>query len=230
MDRRKIAALLCGTLLLAGCGNAKAEEKSIEGTIAPAQMEEIQPDDNSGNEDEKSSEMVQEEENEKGGTVVIESGPDKKIYETGSLVYTLHDFKVYGSSEEAGIDRKDLLLTDARNYMDRSIFLVMQVDINNIDFVGDDEKGEINVSRFTISPNQPDEALQWEGSYPVYLQEHGTGETDYYHLLVNPGETKSVAIGFYVPVKDADELRSQCKISLYGSYDEGYMYEIPKVR
>lgn len=88
----------------------------------------------------------------------------------------------------------------------------------------------MNISCLTIAPNEPDEALQWEGSYPVYLKEPGTGETDYYHVWVKPGETKTVMIGFYVPVKDVGELRSQCKISLYGSYEEGYVYEIPKVQ
>ncbi len=285
-DRRKLAVLLCGVLLLTGCGNAKTEESVGDEPSALTRSEEIQPDNDSRDEnaEESAGDTVQKEENAnesngatalggkdadksagnktqgqentnesgkdteqngqntdetgntaqgqetgKEGTLVIEAGPDKKLYETGSLIYTLHDFKLYESPDEAGIDRRDLELADARYYMDRSIFLMMQADIHNIDFEGDDEKGELNVSRFIISPNQQDEALQWEGSYPVYVKEHGTGETDYYHVYVKPGETKTVTIGFYVPVKDAGELKSQCKISFFGSYEEGYVYDIPEV-
>ena len=123
------------------------------------------------------------------------------------------------------------MTADAEYYMDRSKFLTVQVDINNLDFAGDekDGEGEMNLSLFTVSPNEPDESLQWAGSYPVYLSESGEQEK-YYHVWVKPGETKTVTIAFYVPVKDITELRSQCKISLYGSYEEGYVYEIPEVR
>ena len=90
----------------------------------------------------------------------------------------------------------------------------------------------IQGSLFTIAPNEPDEPLQWAGSWPVYLSEPGANPTEngkYYHIWVKPGETKTVTIGFYVPVKDSTELRSRCKISLYGLYEEGYLYDIPEV-
>lgn len=224
--KRKTAALLCGVLLLAGCGNAKTQENTMDTAgeaERPVQTEEtLQEDGDIG---------AQADRDEKGdGAVVIEAGPDKKIYEAGSVTYTLYDFKLYESPEEAGIDPNEMLTIDAKYYMDRSIFLTVQADLRNIDYTGGDKEGEINVSQFTIAPNQQDETLQWEGSYPVYLSEHGTEETDYYHVYVKPGEVKTVTLGFYVPVKDAGELRSRCKISLYGSYDEGYVYEIPKVQ
>lgn len=238
-NKRMTAAVLCGMVLLSGCGKAEA----VSGEAASAVQEETEVDiqeENQGNVQEETSqsnddsavaESAQENGNAGEGVVVIEAGPEKQLYEDGNLVYTLHDFKLYDSPEEAGIDQDKLMTADAKYYMDRSKFLTVQVDINNLDFAGDekDGEGEMNLSLFTVSPNEPDESLQWAGSYPVYLSEPGEQEK-YYHVWVKPGETKTVTIAFYVPVKDITELRSQCKISLYGSYEEGYVYEIPEVR
>jgi len=38
------------------------------------------------------------------------------------------------------------------------------------------------------------------------------------------GETKTVTLGYYVPVKDIEELCSRCIISISGSYDAGYTF------
>ena len=226
-NKNMMAVILCGAILLSGCG--KAETGSGE-------MAQVGGADVTG---EISGEVSGEDEPDEGGTeagagegaVVIETGPEKFLYEDGNLTYTLHDFKLYDSPEEASIDQDKLMTIDARGYMDRSIFLTVQVDIKNIDFQGDgkDGEGELNVSLLTISPNEPDASLQWAGSYPVYLSEPGK-DSSYYHVWVKPGETKTVTVAYYVPVKDAAQLRSQCKISLYGSYEEGYLYDIPKVQ
>lgn len=237
-NKRMTAAFLCGMVLLSGCGKAEA----VSGDAASAVREEagvdVQEENQSNiqetaqsNDDGAGAEAAQENGNAGEGVVVIEAGPEKQLYEDGNLVYTLHDFKLYDSPEEAAIDKDKLMTADAEYYMDRSKFLTVQVDINNLDFSGDekDGEGEMNLSLFTISPGEPDESLQWAGSYPVYLSEPGEQEK-YYHVWVKPGETKTVTIAFYVPVKDSAELRSQCKISLCGSCEEGYVYEIPEVR
>jgi hypothetical protein len=222
-NKRMTVMVLCSVLLLAGCG--KGNESSI-------QTEDIRQVQNAGENDYSTGEQELADSNEEDDSVVIAFGPDRQLYEEGSIIYTLHDFKLYGSPGEASVSTDELVMADAEYYADRSKFLTVLVDIHNIDYAGDnkDDGGEMNISCLTIAPNEPDEALQWEGSYPVYLKEPGTGETDYYHVWVKPGETKTVMIGFYVPVKDVGELRSQCKISLYGSYEEGYVYEIPKVQ
>ncbi len=226
-NKRLMAVILCGAILLSGCG--KAENGSGE-------MAQVGGADVTG---EISGEVSGEDGPDEGGTeagagegaVVIETGPEKLLYEDGNLTYTLHDFKLYDSPEEASVDQDKLMTIDARDYMDRSKFLTVQVDIKNIDFQGDgkDGEGELNVSLLTISPNEPDESLQWAGSYPVYLSEPGK-DSSYYHVWVKPGETKTVTVAYYVPVKDAADLRSRCKISLYGSYEEGCLYDIPKVQ
>ena len=44
------------------------------------------------------------------GSVVIEAGPEKQLYEVGNVVYTLHDFKLNDSPQEASIDSDKLVL------------------------------------------------------------------------------------------------------------------------
>lgn len=232
MKNKRIGmAVLCGMLLLGGCGNARAVESVQEN---PDQAEEIQQDggladdgsdreniDGSGTETSGASEDAGDD------AVLIEVGPDKEIYEeAGSMTYMLHDFRLYESPEDAAIDSDELHTIDAEYYADQSMFLVMQADIRNIDYQGYDGVEEINLSTFTIAPKEQDDSLQWDGSLPVYLSESGVGDS-YYHMALKQGESKTVTIGFYVPVKNIEELCSQCRISISGCMDEGYVFEIP---
>lgn len=232
-NKRMTAAVLCSILILSGCGNGSAQAGEMEQDNS-ARTEDIRQGQETGTKETGKDVGSGEQTIDRGkeDSVVIEFGPDKPLFEEGSVIYTLHDFKLYESPQEASIPPDELMTADAAYYADRSKFLMVWADIHNVDYAGDnkDGEGEMNITCLTIAPGEPDEALQWEGSYPVYLQEHGTGETDYYHVWVKPGETKTVAIGFFVPVKDERELCSQCIISLYGSYDEGYVYGIPKVQ
>lgn len=237
-NKRMTAAVLCGIVLFSGCGRTEAGSGDVVSAVQEVAGVNVQEDDQSNiqetsqsNDNSAGAGSAQENENAGEDMLVIETGPEKQLYEDGNVVYTLHDFKLYDSPEEAAIDKDKLMTADAEYYMDRSKFLTVQVDINNLDFAGDekDGEGEMNISMFIISPNEPDESLQWAGSYPVYLSEPGEKEK-YYHVWVKPGETKTVTIAFYVPVEDTAKLRSQCKVSLYGSYEEGYVYDIPEVR
>lgn len=224
MKKIIIAVSVCSILLLGGCKSGEINEASQvisdqeeEGKVEPVTMEEV-----TQNESTSGDEEVGE------GKVVIEAGPDKKIWNDGSIIYTMHDFKLFESPQAALIDSKNMDTIDAEYYADRSIFLLLQVDINNIDAPGDYEDGSINVSRFTIVPKQQGD-MDWEGSWPVYLSEPGEGP-DFYHVLINKGETKTIAIGFFVPVSSAEELCSKCQIAMNGSYDDGYLYEIPEIK
>ena len=235
MKNKKIGmVMLCGMILLGGCGNAGVSGNEQEN---PAQPEEIRQDsdeqaENGGNQgdvDGSSAEIPKPGEEAGDGEVVIKVGPDQAIYESGSMVYTLHDFKLYESPEDASIDPKELQMADAEDYADRSKFLMVQVDIYNIDYEGYNGDEEMNLSTFTVAPKELDDSMQWGGSLPVYLSESGE-EQEYYHMKTKPGETKSVAIGFYVPVKDVGELCAKCVISISGCMDEGYVFEIPQFR
>lgn len=228
-NKNWVAMLLCGAMLLGGCGNSGTDTKEAVVEDVSAQEELIKEADIQENLAEKVDTSGASAEN---GSLVIEAGPDKPVYESGSLIYTLHDFKLYESPEDVSISEDKMVLEDARSYAARSKFLLMQVDIQNIDYQGDgnDGDGEMNLSLFTIAPKEQNESDEWVGSLPVYLSEPGQRASDYYHVFVKPGETRTIAVGFYVPVNDSEELRSQCRISLYGSMDEGYVYEIPKVQ
>lgn len=238
-NKNWVAMLLCGALLLGGCGSSGSDTKETgveEVSAQEAGVEEAGAGEaeaqGAGGEGSSADETGTSSAAAGGGSLVIETGPDKAVYDSGSLVYTLHDFKLYESAQDVSISEEKMVLEDARSYADRSKFLLMQVDIQNIDYQGDDNdgKGEMNLSLFMIMPKEQDESDQWGGSLPVYLSEPGQGEMGYYHVFVKPGETKTVTVGFYVPVSDGEELRSRCRISLYGNMDEGYVYEMPEVQ
>ena len=213
--KKIVTALLCGVLLLGGCGRqeTQSEEDITEDTPVEENEEEAKINPLKGTED---------------GRIVIEVGPDKAVWGQGLMTCTLHDFQLYASPEEAGISSDKLVMTDADSYADQSIFLLMQADINDQGYISFEEDGTVNVSMFTIEPKEPVENADWTCSYPVYLSEPGTGAANYYHAAVNEGETKTVSIGYYVPVKNAEELHTQCRIVISGCHDEGYVYEIPE--
>lgn len=210
-NRKKgiVTALLCGVLLLGGCGSQGTPEEELT-----------------------AEDILQEESAKEGaaqnGSIVIEIGPDKAVWGEGSMTCTLHDFQVFDSPKDASVSEDEMYTLDAERYADQSIFLLMQADFQDQGYVSHEADGTVNVSMFTIESETPVEGVDWSCSYPVYLSEAGTGPTNYYHAAVNEGETRTVTIGFYVPVKDAEELRTQCRIVLSGCHDEGYVYEIPE--
>lgn len=210
-NRKKgiVTALLCGVLLLGGCGSQGTPEEELT-----------------------AEDILQEESAKEGaaqnGSIVIEIGPDKAVWGEGSMTCTLHDFQVFDSPKDASVSEDEMYTLDAERYADQSIFLLMQADFQEQGYVSHEADGTVNVSMFIIEPKAPVEGVDWSCSYPVYLSDAGTGSTNYYHTAVNEGETRTVTIGFYVPVKDAEELRTQCRIVISGCHDEGYVYEIPE--
>lgn len=237
--KKIVTALLCSVLLLGGCGSPKtqSEEDTPEDMLVEENEENAKLAAQSSEEADGGQEALPEDENAgmmnplKGtedGRIVIEVGPDKAVWGQSLMTCTLHDFQLYASPEEAGISRDKLVMTDADSYADQSIFLLMQADINDQGYISFEEDRTVNVSMFTIEPKEPVENADWTCSYPVYLSEPGTGASSYYHATVNEGETKTVSIGYYVPVKNAEELHTQCRIVISGCHDEGYVYEIPE--
>ncbi len=250
-NSRIFVLALCGICLLGGCGSRNGEEREKEEAVMAAAenaQEDLHETDAVAGEDILSSSDTMAGDNTAGSTtdstdnsanntdnnadgteagseneLVIEMGPDREVWEEGNVICTLHSFRLYDSPGDVSVNEDDMYTIDARSYMDRSKFLLMQVDIHNIDYKGDPDDGSINVSRFMIVPEEYGGLGDWDNSYPVYLSEAGTGETDYYHVMVDEGETKSFTIGYYVPVKDAGELRSKCRIVVSERY-----FEIPE--
>lgn len=257
--RRIGAVILCCALLLGGCGRqekeAAPEAEAAEeadgqtasgestGKEGAAAQEGTDSPDGSGEDagtgdgesfggQETSADGQSSPAQAGQGAVVIEMGPDKKVWAEGSMVCTLRGFTLYDSPEQASIDETSLRTEDAGSYMDmpdgsRSRFLLVQAELDNLDYPGD-EDGSLNVSMFTIVPAQAQEMDWWGCSYPVYVSDGGKGETDYYHVPVNMGESRTITLGFYVPVKDGQELRTRCRVGLYGNPDDEYMYQIPE--
>lgn len=236
-NSRIFVLALCSICLLGGCGSRNGEEREKETAILAA-AENMQEDlhktdapddtDNSTNGTDNSADSASNNTNgtansAKENALVIEMGPDKEVWEEGNVICTLHSIRLYDSPGDVSINEDDMYTIDARSYMDRSKFLLMQVDIHNIDYKGNPDDGSINVSWFMIGPEEDGGLGDWYNSYPVYLSEAGTGETDYYHVMVDEGETKSFTIGYYVPVKDVGELRSKCRIMVGEQY-----FEIPE--
>lgn len=243
-NRKKgiVTALLCGVLLLGGCGSHGTPEEELTAEDILQEESAKEGAAQNGGEDEKqqdksmvenapqdgSTDQVQPVKGTENGSIVIEIGPDKAVWGEGSMTCTLHDFQVFDSPKDASVSEDEMYTLDAERYADQSIFLLMQADFQDQGYVSHEADGTVNVSMFTIEPETPVEGVDWSCSYPVYLSDAGTGPTNYYHAAVNEGETRTVTIGFYVPVKDAEELRTQCRIVLSGCHDEGYVYEIPE--
>ena len=242
-NRKKgiVTALLCGVLLLGGCGSQGTPEEELTAEDILQEESAKEGAAQNGGEDEKqdknmvenapqdgSTDQVQPVKGTENGSIVIEIGPDKAVWGEGSMTCTLHDFQVFDSPKDASVSEDEMYTLDAERYADQSIFLLMQADFQDQGYVSHEADGTVNVSMFTIEPETPVEGVDWSCSYPVYLSDAGTGPTNYYHAAVNEGETRTVTIGFYVPVKDAEELRTQCRIVISGCHDEGYVYEIPE--
>lgn len=224
---RLIFVMACSMLLLGGCGEQKTQEEVV---VPVAEGEPVRED--TALEEEDAGAI--DEESTTGevcaaDAVTIEIGPDKGVYQEGNMVCILHDFKLYESPEDASVSWDEMETVDAQSYLDKSKFLMLQADISNVDYKGDDEDGSINLSMFTIGPKQQEESAGWWGSLPVYLSEAGKG-ADFYHVQVKEGETKTVAIGFFVPVEDVGQLCRECKIVIMGCYEEGYLFDIPQMQ
>lgn len=227
-NRRITAVVLCSILLLGGCQSQETAKQEPESQDA---AEEVQEDMGSADASEGAESAAgpgqtpgnADNTDSTEGAVVIEMGPEKEVWQDGNLICTFRNFCLYEKPEDAAISPGDMETADAGYYMDRSKFLMMEAEINNIDYKGSDDES-FNVSLFLIAPRGGEEYAGWSGSYPAYVSEAGKGETNYYHVFVGEGETKTVKIGYYVPVKDADELRSACQLAVGEQY-----FEIPEM-
>ena len=140
-NKRKTAIVFCSIMLLGGCGNAGTGV--VETALEPrAQETETAQSDNSAETDGVREVPAQIAGNTAADVVVAEAGPDKPLYDTGNLIYKLYGFQLYESPEEAAIAQDAIKIEDAREYMDKSKFLTMQAEIQNIDYPGDESDGD----------------------------------------------------------------------------------------
>ena len=160
----------------------------------------------------------------KDGVVEIKTGPKEIVDETSNVTYRLYDAQFFSNIDEAGIDysEDDLALEFLKP--EEAGFILMKMDVENIDHPGDDY-GTINISSVIIEPRDYDEETDWTGSSPNYFVPHQEGK-NFFGLSVEPGETKTCTIGFFVDTTDASK-KDDYVVDYVGYRENGYVFEIP---
>ena len=128
-------------------------------------------------------------------------------WKAGALEITVDEVTVFNSIYEAGIDKDDLsFFTDETENMQ---LLVLQITVMNDDVVFFDEMN------YAVGHLMASDAFEgwnvlrgdkYESFEPQYFSEHNTlsEETrDYWIGKLNPGETKTIKLGYFIP--DADQ-------------------------
>ena len=154
---------------------------------------------------------------EKDGVVLI-------IDESSNVTYRLYDAQFFSNIDEAGIDYSEDDLAVELLDPKESGFILMKMDVENIDHPGDDY-GTINISSVIIEPRDYDEETDWTGSSPNYFVPHQEGK-NFFGLSVEPGETKTCTIGFFVDTTDASK-KDDYVVDYVGYRENGYVFEIP---
>lgn len=199
-----LSACLC---LCIGCGkNEQSADEEEEQTVSVK----------------KSKEM--DIQKVKEGAIELKSGPKELIKETANVNYRIYDAQFFSNIDEAGIEyNEDDLSLEILEPKD-SGFILMKMDVENIDYVGDDY-GTLNISSIMLEPRDYDIDDEWSGGSPNYFTPHQEGQ-NYFGLSVEPGETKTCTIGFFV--KDTDAAKKDNYIIDYcGTREDGYVFEIP---
>lgn len=213
--------LLCMSIYCVGCSYREVEdsakEKLAEQTV-------------------KETNIIEETESTEvnDGTLVIHTGtggtddaygPDS----TSKVDFTIHDVQFYpsyvGVVEEAECTFLDVPVLGDKDKSEYG-FLLMEIDVKNINYSGDSEDGTINMSVIGMSLKEisPDSAS--EGAVRIYLNPHGTGNTDYWHFLVKPGETKTCTMGFLLRDTDVSKLKDYA-IAPCNQMNLGVYHDIP---
>lgn len=161
----------------------------------------------------------------KDGVVEIKTGPKEIVDETSNVTYRLYDAQFFSNIDEAGIDYSEDDLALEFLEPEESGFILMKMDVENIDNPGDDY-GTINISNISVEPRDyDDDTDEWTGSGPNYFVPHQEGQ-NFFGLSVEPGETKTCTIGFFVDTTDTSKKANY--IINYGNIrKDGYVFEIP---
>lgn len=123
----------------------------------------------------------------------------------GNVKITFQGAEVYDDYTAAGISPEDLS-SDYYSALDSFSVVVVQLTVENIDvqFTSDSPDEDFNISALTpavLGGLTDSEVLStYDNWYPTieYFSPHGTGDFDYYHFRISPGESLDVQIGFSV--------------------------------
>lgn len=175
------------------------------------------------------------------GTEVAELGEtfrDPYALLSGSMDVTFDNLRVYGSYEDAGISAEDMNLNDRmQEELDSgfSKFVLLDITLQSHDAIGD-----INADEESNEETRSEDCTYWISSYAYpcavdtalmdeesgyvgtevnYFSEHSNGLTNYYHFVMNANETKTMQIGFVVPVSQLEAGNFQIACDLGGRAD-----------
>lgn len=213
--------LLCISICCVGCSYREAENSAKEKLAEQTAKSTIVESENSEN----------LEEND--GTLVIHTGTGGAddaygLDSTSKIDFTIHDVQFYpsyvGVVEDAECDFSETAVLGNKDKSEYG-FLLMEVDVNNINYPGDSADGTINMSIIGMSLKEISADSVSEGAKCVYLDSHGAGD-DYWHFLVKPGETKTCTMGFLIWDTDASKLKDYA-IAPASQMNLGVYHDIP---
>ncbi len=93
--------------------------------------------------------------------VEIKTGPKEIVDETSNVTYRLYDAQFFSNIDEAGIDYSEDDLALEFLGPEEAGFILMKMDVENIDNPGDDY-GTINAGTIFVEPRDYDEETDWD--------------------------------------------------------------------
>lgn len=134
--------------------------------------------------------------------------------QSGNVSLTFHNLRYYKNWRDAGIEERNMNLS-AWGDSENQIFVLLDLTFETHDAIPSmngepepmpnsafSEDGTYWISSFVYPcsvESRPELGSILDGEIE-YFSEHGNGFSDYYHFQMNANETKTVQIGFVVPV------------------------------
>ncbi len=144
----------------------------------------------------------------------------------GSIDMTLSNLRYYADWREAGIDDEDMYVSPtAKEKLDDMTFVMLDVTLSaNDDAVFRSTDNTFWITQFADTMISPiDQLLPASSSNEIqYFSEHGIGFSDYYHFTLEPGETKTMQVGFLIPTEEleAEHFQIHGRTSVTNPYAE----------
>lgn len=130
--------------------------------------------------------------------------------EGGSYKYIITKAVFYGDVEDSGISVNDFSTDGQWRMEEKRGLILLNVTMENIDCTGTDTDGSINVSAIMMIDSTDEKGYMTDPTDeiffgPDYLDIHGTGESDYWNVYVEPGKKREMKIGCLVPAETLEK-------------------------
>lgn len=167
---------------------------------------------------EKMQEMkANQEQNENDSAMTVENGTLEYTVTNsnmdgkgGSYKYIISKAVFYGDVGNSGIPVSDFSSDGQWRMEEKRGLILLEVTLENIDCTGSNSDGTVNVSDIMLIDSTDEKGYMTDPTEeilfgPDYMDIHGTGETDYWHVYVEPGKTREMKIGCLVPAQTIEE-------------------------